>query len=102
MAYASGKQSLAICDRCGQRYRYLELKLEWQGLKTCPECWEEKHPQLGPFKVPPEPQALYKPRPQEALPLDVPVGQNTVFPPWENGPLQLICSVGTVSITTGE
>lgn len=100
MSYASGRQSLAICDRCGQRYKYLQLKPEWQGLKTCPECWEEKHPQLGPFKVPPEPQALYKARPEKALPMTVSVGENQVFPPWQNGPLQLITSVGIVEVIT--
>lgn len=100
MAYAAGTHALAICDRCGQRYKYDQLRLEWQGLKTCTSCWEEKHPQLGPFKVPPEPQALYKPRPEIDLPVDVPVGQNSVFPPWQNGPLQLITSVGIVEVST--
>jgi hypothetical protein len=82
------------------QYKYLALKEEWEGLRTCPECWEEKHPQLGPFKVPAEPQALYKARPQADLPLTVPVGQNHVFPPWRNGPLQLITVIGTVKVIT--
>jgi formylmethanofuran dehydrogenase subunit E len=46
MAFASGKYSQAICDRCGYQYPYLELKKEWNGLFTCPECFEPKHPQL--------------------------------------------------------
>ena len=62
MRYASGKKSLAICDRCGQRYRYLKLRKEWTGLKTCPDCFETKHPQLEPSKVPFEPQVLHEPR----------------------------------------
>lgn len=100
MKYALGKRSLGICDRCGFEFPYLRLKPEWDGVKVCPECWEEKHPQLGPFTVPSEPQALYKPRPQTALPMDVAVGQNNVFPPWHSGPLQAIVSVGTVEVTT--
>lgn len=100
MPYAAGKKALGICDRCGQQYKLTQLRPEWQNLKTCPECWEEKHPQLGPFKVPPEPQALYKPRPQSAMPVDVAVGDQSVFPPWKNGPLQLVTSVGTVKVTT--
>ena len=48
MKYATGRKSLAICDRCGQRYRYLKLRKEWTGLKTCPDCFEPKHPQLEP------------------------------------------------------
>jgi len=63
MKYATGKRSLAICDRCGQRYRYLELRKEWTGFKTCPDCFEPKHPQLEPSKVPFEPQVLHEPRP---------------------------------------
>ena len=62
MRYASGKKSLAICDRCGQRYRYLKLRKEWTGLKTCPDCFEPNHPQLEPSKVPFEPQVLHEPR----------------------------------------
>jgi hypothetical protein len=100
MSFAVGKKALAICDRCGQQLLYRSLRTEWQGLRVCPSCYEPKHPQLGPFKVPPEPQALYKPRPQAALGLTVPVGENKVFPPWQNGPLQLIASVGTVEVTT--
>ena len=48
MAYASGKYSRAICDRCGFDYPYNDLKKEWNGLKTCPSCFEPKHPQLDP------------------------------------------------------
>lgn len=100
MPFATGKAAIAICDRCGQQYDYLQLRLEWQGLKTCPSCWETKHPQLGPFIVPIEPQALYKPRPEKPMALTVWVGQNVVFPPWLNGSLQGITSVGTVEVIT--
>ena len=55
MAYASGKKALAICDRCGFRYRLHELKKEWNGLKTCPNCFETKHPQLEPHTSPSDP-----------------------------------------------
>jgi hypothetical protein len=100
MKYAQGKRATAICDRCGQRYKYLVLKTEWQGLKTCPECYEPKHPQLGPFKAPPEPQALYKPRPETELAFTVPVGENLVFPPWQNGSLHVQALLGTVEVIT--
>ena len=63
MRYATGKRSLAICDRCGQRYRYLQLRKEWTGFKTCPDCFEPKHPQLEPSRPPFEPQVLFEPRP---------------------------------------
>ena len=48
MTFANGNHSLAICDRCGQQYKYLQLRQEWNGLFTCPECFEPKHPQLDP------------------------------------------------------
>ena len=48
MAFASNKNAYAICDRCGFRYGLKDLRKEWNGLKTCPECYESKHPQLEP------------------------------------------------------
>jgi NAD-dependent SIR2 family protein deacetylase len=76
MKYAVGKKSLALCDRCGQQYRYLELRKEWNGLKVCLECYEPKHPQLEPSPPPYEPQALFEPRPDRVEPMVVPVGEN--------------------------
>ena len=63
MAYASGKYAKAMCDRCGFEYEYTQLKKEWNGLKTCPTCFEPKHPQLEPLLNFLEPQALRDPRP---------------------------------------
>lgn len=41
---------LAICDRCGWKYKNTQLRLEWTGLRTCcgpgtNQCWEARHPQ---------------------------------------------------------
>lgn len=47
--YAKGVHAKAICDRCGLSYPYLSLKPEWTGLRTCPECWDYKHPSLDPI-----------------------------------------------------
>ena len=46
MAYSVGKFALGLCDRCGFEYKLNELKEEWNKLKTCPECFEPKAPQL--------------------------------------------------------
>lgn len=35
----------AICDRCGNKYKNTELKIDWQGLMLCLRCWEPRHPQ---------------------------------------------------------
>ena len=67
MTYALGKYAKAICDRCGFEYKLSALKEEWNGLKTCPECFEPKHPQLEPLPHVIDPEALYKPRPSQDL-----------------------------------
>ena len=67
--FASGKNSIAECDRCGQRYMLKQLKMEiiktkiYQ-LKVCPECWDPDQPQLqlGMYPID-DPQAVMQPRP---------------------------------------
>lgn len=66
--FASAKNSIAECDRCGQRYKLKQLKKEIIKLKSynlmvCPECWDPDHPQLqlGMFPVD-DPQAVRNPR----------------------------------------
>lgn len=63
--YASGKQSWGYSDRSGFRYRLNEMVKEWNGLKVGPDEYEEKHPQLEPPRVGPDPQALHEPRPDQ-------------------------------------
>jgi NAD-dependent SIR2 family protein deacetylase len=67
--YASGKHSIAECDRCGQRFKLVELKkltikTKQVSIKVCPECWEPDQPQLqlGMYPVN-DPQAVREPRP---------------------------------------
>ena len=67
--YASGKNSIAECDRCGQRYMLKNLKNEiiktrLFNIKVCPECWDPDQPQLqlGMYPVD-DPQAVREPRP---------------------------------------
>lgn len=67
--FASGKFSIAECDRCGQRYkltalRKLVIKTKLVNIKVCPECWEPDHPQLQLGMYPVEDaQAVREPRP---------------------------------------
>ena len=67
--FASGKYSIAECDRCGARYKLHELRQEviktkLYQLKVCDECWDPDQPQLqlGMYPVD-DPQAVYQPRP---------------------------------------
>lgn len=67
--YASGKHTIAECDRCGQRYmlkqlKKLTIKTKQVSIKVCPECWDPDQPQLqlGMYPVN-DPQAVREPRP---------------------------------------
>ena len=67
--FASGKNSIAECDRCGQRYKLKELKKQvlktkLYNVKVCPSCWDPDQPQLqlGMYPVN-DPQAVREPRP---------------------------------------
>ncbi len=73
-AFATGKHAIALCDRCGQQYKFLRLRKEWNGLMTCPECFEPKHPQLDPPHHNADAQALPWSRPARQEPMTVFVG----------------------------
>ena len=70
--YASGKNSIAECDRCGFRYKLTELrkltiKTKQVSIKVCKTCWEPDQPQLslGLYPVN-DPQAVREPRPDNS------------------------------------
>ena len=63
MAYALGKFAKGLCDRCAFEYKLSELREEWNGAKVCPDCYEPKHPQLEPLTATADPEARYRPRP---------------------------------------
>jgi len=71
MAFAAGKLTWAICDTCGQRYRLKQLKKQWDGFMTCPECFDIKQPQLDPPPIGADPQAVRDPRPDRTEPAPV-------------------------------
>ena len=61
-------RALAICDRCGLRHLYKDLRKEWTGLFVCDGCFEDKHPQLEPkHKDFSDPKPLENPRPEGTL-----------------------------------
>jgi len=124
--FASGKYSIAECDRCGQRYKLKELrkqvvKTHLYNVKVCPSCWDPDQPQLqlGMYPVN-DPQAVREPRPDVSYlvsgvgPDGYPEGGSRVFQ-WGWNPvggassfdtvltpsnLIAISQVGTVTITT--
>ena len=67
--FASGKNAISQCDRCGWRYKLKELKplvikTKNVNILVCQECWEPDQPQLslGLYPVD-DPQAIRNPRP---------------------------------------
>jgi hypothetical protein len=67
--FASAKNSIAECDRCGFRYKLTQLKkliikTKQVNIMVCPECWEPDQPQLqlGMYPIY-DPQAVRNPRP---------------------------------------
>lgn len=69
ITYAKGRNAIALCDVCSQRYKLHELKIQVvagrpTNIKACPYCLDKDHPQLllGKFTIQ-DPQALLNPRP---------------------------------------
>lgn len=67
--FASGKYAIAECDRCAQRYKLKELRIQVlktkpYRVKVCVSCFDTDHPQLqlGMYPVN-DPQAVREPRP---------------------------------------
>lgn len=94
--YASGKNSIAQCDRCNFRYplkqlKRLVIKTKNVNILVCPECWEPDQPQLslGLYPVN-DPQAVRNPRPDSP----------SYFQAGLNG-LQTLAVTGTPQTETG-
>jgi hypothetical protein len=67
--FASAKNAIAECDRCGFRFKLTQLKTlviktKNVNIKVCQTCWEPDQPQLqlGLYPVN-DPQAVRDPRP---------------------------------------
>ena len=111
--FASGKHSIAGCDRCGQRFKLkalkeLVIKTKPVGLLVCPECWEPDHPQLQLGMYPVEdPQAVRDPRPDGNLIASRdtawgwnPVGGGNFYAaPYEVNTMLCTVSIGTVTVS---
>jgi hypothetical protein len=81
--FASGKYSIAQCDRCDGRYLLKQLKREVIKTKNyellvCPECWDPDQPQLqlGMYPVD-DPQGVRNPRPDRSYRVSGPNGLQT-------------------------
>jgi len=108
MGYASGKYSYGLCDYCGQKFPYQELKKNWKGFKVCSYDYEPKEPQIEPLKFRADSEALRDPRPDTIEPMEVYVGipgdsafQSTGMQPDDlSKNLSASAEVGQVTVTT--
>ena len=71
--FASGRRSIAFCDRCGRKVDYRELKDQIvnqtpTGIRVCTPCLDKDHPQyrVGNLRIT-DPQALRYTRPDPNL-----------------------------------
>jgi hypothetical protein len=65
MAWARGKRSMAISDRSGQAFPYVEMVREWNGSLVHISEYESKHPQIRRKKVTADAIALQNSRAQD-------------------------------------
>ena len=61
--FATGKFAKGVSDRSGMVYNLRDMRLEWNGSLVGPDEFERKHPQLGPFNLPVDGQAIKNARP---------------------------------------
>ena len=107
MAYALGKFAKGLCDRCAFEYKLSELREEWNGAKVCPDCYEPNPPQLEPLTATADPEALYRPRPnndhEEGEGFVVVVQSNIFRPDYLNtSTLPTNFTVGEMTANVGE
>ena len=106
MTFANGNRAIALCDRCGQQYKYLQLRQEWNGLFTCPSCFAPNHPQLDPGYHAADAIALRDPRPARQEPVTVFVGapgdsaftSDGMIPSTQSTELLIASTVGKVTV----
>jgi hypothetical protein len=117
--FASGKYSIAECDRCGFRFklkqlRALTFKRTQTNILVCRDCWEAPNPQVFLGETPvDDPQGVRNPRPDTSY---IVAGDNTggsrIFQ-WGWNPvggardggltpnaLNLTINIGTVTVLT--
>ena len=96
--FAQGKHAYAISDRSGFRYKYKDMRKEWNGSLVGKDEFEAKQPQLEPFPTVVDALALKDARPDRTEPETVTVG------PWcfpdRCLAIRAIVSVGEVTVTT--
>jgi len=101
MAYAAGKYSRAMCDRCGFEMAYSDLIEEWTGFKVCSDCFDTKHPQDFPGRHKADAEILRDARPDnDNEPTTILAGQTKMIDGTYINPTIAAGHVGTVTVST--
>lgn len=74
IAYASGRYAWGECQKCGLRFKYLQLRSDghWRHLRVCPDCYDPRHPQERLLRVS-DAVALWRPSPESRHAPTIPV-----------------------------
>ena len=96
--FAQGKHASAISDRSGFRYKYKDMRKEWNGSLVGKDEFEAKQPQLEPFPTVVDALGLKDARPDRTEPQTVTVGPGGF--PNRGVAIRAIASVGEVTVTT--
>ena len=96
--FAQGKHAYAISDRSGFRYKYKDMRKEWNGSLVGKDEFEAKQPQLEPFPTVVDALGLKGARPDRTEPQTVTVGPGGF--PNRGVAIRAIASVGEVTVTT--
>lgn len=54
----------ALCDICGRAYKGSELRTQWDNAEACYRCYDSKHPDLDPIRIPKEDPMVPNARPR--------------------------------------
>ena len=71
-----------ICDRCGFKFKNVDLREEWNGWRTCRDCWESRHP-ADLYQAPSDNSSVPWTRTEQTASGGTDINGNT-FPPSEN------------------
>jgi hydrogenase maturation factor HypF (carbamoyltransferase family) len=73
MSFVKGKYAYGYCDKCGSRWPINDLKFETENMvltkrRTCPDCFDEDHPQnlLGKLRIY-DPMSIKDARPETGI-----------------------------------
>ena len=99
--FASGKYAIAISDRSGMQFPYLEMVREWTGAWVHYSEFEPKQPQISPRPVIADPQGLQRVRPARTAPAVTQLMPNDPFTTYASGSSYINVNVPNHGLTNG-